>query len=112
MATKYAGNTIVNWTIVEPKQTPITPNRRVRRIERDKLAKPETLATIACNFITPAPLSSIDAGMDTAVTTPQRPNATRSDVGTCNDLPITTRMSHGPVKTRRVHMGTASKTMS
>src|SRR5579863_9336927 len=67
--TEYVGNVISSCAMIEPKQTPITPNRRVRRIERARLHTPTVTARTVCSFRTPAPVRRLKVTTETVLAT-------------------------------------------
>src|ERR1700739_474066 len=109
---KYAGNTIRTCVMLEPRQTPITPSLRVRKIDRARLLELATTAMMAWAFIAPTPLSNNETGMEAVETTPHIPKTTRTDIGTCSDFPIVTRRIQGPANTRIAQTGTARSTIA
>ena len=70
---------IANFAIMEPRHTPITPNRRVKEIERARLLEPAMMAIIIWRLSTPEPLSNISATLETAETTSQTPRTMKRE---------------------------------
>src|SRR5450631_4468221 len=92
--------------MIEPRQTPITPYRRVRNIERATLLRLAITTCPVCSLRTPAPLRRTEITTETAATTAHTAKTTSSDIGAFKDFPTETLRIQGPVNTRSVQMGT------